>query len=116
MTSHFLEMLKRAEAIHLKKNQDYTTNRDINPYENFDRSNIIASWFPDDFKSFAVLIGTKLARLAALLTKKRQPNNESLDDSFLDLVVYCILFYCFWKERTVAKPDPFQQTEKSWNT
>lgn len=92
-------MLEKAKAIHLKKNQDYTTNRDENPYENFDRANVIAAWFPDDYKSFAVLIGVKLARLGALLTQKRKPNNESLDDSFLDLVVYCILFYCFWRER-----------------
>jgi hypothetical protein len=99
MTTHFLEMLKRAEEIHQKKNQDYTTNIDANPYENFDRSNDIARWFPDNYKSFAVLIGVKLARIGALLTQKRKPNNESLDDSFLDLVVYCILFYCFWKDR-----------------
>lgn len=114
MTSHFMALLKRAEEIHIRKNQDYTTNPEINPYENFDRANAIAIWFPDNFKSFAILIGTKLARLASLLSSKRRPSNESLDDSFLDLVVYCILMYCYWKERQT--PDPYQQTEKSWNT
>lgn len=115
MTTHFMEMLKRAEEIHLKKNEDYTTNRDINPYENFDRSNELGRWFPDEYKSFAVLIGTKLARLGALLTTKRKANNESIDDTFLDLVVYCILFYCNWKDRTSSQVDPFVQTTKSWN-
>lgn len=133
MTSHFMELLKRAEEIHIKKNQDYTSNPTENPYENFDRANAIAIWFPDNFKSFAILIGTKLARIAALLSSKRRPNNESIDDSFLDLVVYCILMYCYWKERQIEPKgkwvctrgagycdhelcNPNPQTEKSWNT
>lgn len=99
MINHVAEILERSKAIHLKKRADYATDPTANPFENFDRSNLIAEWFPQDYKSFAVLIGTKLARLASLLVSRKTPNNESLDDSFLDLITYCALFYGYWKER-----------------
>ncbi len=99
----FLQILERSKEIHLKKSQDYTTNTEVNPHENFERAALIASWFPVKYAAFAVLIGTKLARLASLLTKEEQsgysPNNESTDDSFLDLLTYSGLFFSFWKSK-----------------
>lgn len=94
----FEEILNRSLEIHKKKREDYTTNPDSNPYENFTRANEIVSWFPPEYKSFASHIGTKLARLGSLLQDGRKPNNESLDDSFLDLVTYCGLMYGFYKQ------------------
>lgn len=98
---YFLELLKRSEEIHLKKSEDYTTNTEENPHENFERAALIASWFPQRYSAFAVLIGTKIARLASLLTKEERsgytPNNESTDDSFLDCFIYVGLFYSYWK-------------------
>ncbi len=98
---YFLELLERSKEIHLKKSQDYTTNTETNPHENFERAALIASWFPQRYSAFAVLIGTKVARLASLLTKEEQsgytPNNESTDDSFLDCLTYVGLFYSYWK-------------------
>ena len=29
----------------------------------------------------------------------KAPNNESIDDTFLDLITYCALFYAYWKEQ-----------------
>lgn len=95
--NHVEEILERSKVIHIKKREDYATNPTANPFENFDRSNEIALWFPDSYKSFAVLIATKLARLASLLVSGRTPNNEGIEDTFLDLVTYCALFYAFWK-------------------
>jgi hypothetical protein len=91
----FIELLEASKAIHLKKNQDYAN--DNNPFSNFERSALLISWFnnPTD-KSFIALIGTKLARIAEL-TDGRIPNNESLDDSFLDLVTYCALWAAYKK-------------------
>jgi len=97
--NHVEDICKRVIEIHLKKRADYTTKPDENPYENFDRANKIISWFPDEYKSFASHIGTKLARLGSLLQSGRTPNNESLDDSFLDLVTYCALAYGYYKSR-----------------
>lgn len=99
------EILKRAIKIHVLKREDYTSDPNIDPYENFDRSTLIASWFPSTYASFAVLIGTKLARLGSLLISGRKPNNESIDDSFLDLVTYCALFYGYWKSRQPKEQD-----------
>jgi hypothetical protein len=100
----FEELFQKSLEIHKKKREDYTTNPDVNPYENFSRANELISWFPPEYKSFASHIGTKLARISSLLQNNRVPNNESLDDSFLDLVTYCGLMYGFYKSREGALP------------
>lgn len=102
MINHVEEILNRSKEIHLRKREDYASDPTANPFENFDRSNIIADWFPTTYKSFAVLIGTKIARLGALLITGKTPNNESIDDTFLDLVTYCALFYGYWKSKQVV--------------
>lgn len=80
----------------MKKRADYTTNPEFDAHENFKRSSEIASWFSNkNDKSYAILIGTKLARLGSLLSSDRKPNNESVDDTFEDLINYCAL----WAER-----------------
>lgn len=84
------EMLSRLGNIHDKKNDDYAAS---DPYENFDRSATIAQWFKHAIDVvFVVLIVTKMARLATLLNKEGPPNNESIEDSFDDLAMYCILW------------------------
>jgi hypothetical protein len=93
----FEELLDKSKAIHLKKRADYTTKPDENPFENFTRANELISWFPSKYRSFASHIGTKLARIGSLLSNSKEPTNESLDDSFLDLVTYCALMYGFYK-------------------
>lgn len=91
----FIELLEQSKAIHLKKNQDYANAS--NPFSNFERSAELISWFnnPVD-RSFVALIGTKLARIAEL-SDGRVPNNESLDDSFLDLLTYVGLWGAYSK-------------------
>ncbi len=98
MNKHFLEILEKSKEIHSKKAADYTTDSNTDPHENFTRASEIASWFPKPYGSYAALIGTKLARLGALLSSGRQTNNESLDDTFLDLLTYVGLMYSFYKD------------------
>lgn len=94
------EIYKKCLKITMSKQQDYTTNASEDNHENFKRSAEISSWFKDEQdKPYAVLIGTKLARLGALLSSEREPNNESIEDSFADLVNYCAL----WMERRTEK-------------
>lgn len=89
----FPEILKKCQKINLSKRHDYTSSTDN--HENFKRSAELSSWFKNNQdKSYVVLIGTKLARLSSLLDNK-EPNNESIEDTFLDLVTYCAL----WMER-----------------
>ena len=78
-------ILEQGMKLLKSKGEDYTEDKEDNQFQNFERSNLIASWFKkDEDKSFAVLIGTKLARLAALLNSDKAPNNESILDTFID--------------------------------
>lgn len=87
------EILDRGRALLASKGQDYCEDREANQYQNFERANIVASWFThDEDKSFAVLIGTKLARLASLLNGNKRPNNESILDTFIDGANYFALW------------------------
>lgn len=87
------EILDKAASLQVLKGQDYNTDLNSNKFENFERSGLLASWFKDPVDiAFAVLIGTKLARLSALLSNDRGPNNESIEDSFVDLTNYCALW------------------------
>lgn len=102
----FIESLKRMEDIHIKKNEDYASNN--NPFSNFDVSEYGLTLFknPRD-GAFAWPIFTKLARLAVLLNNNRIPNNESIEDSFIDIANYVLL----WKAdyvRRLAKPPTEQ--------
>lgn len=86
----FLSLLEKSKEIHLIKGHDYANSE--NPFSNFERSSLIASWFDDPVdKGFVILIGTKIARLAELRNGK-SPKNESIFDTFLDLGTYCFLW------------------------
>lgn len=103
MIPEFVELLDRIKTIHEKKNRDYSSR---DGFDNFERSAIVASWFNDPIdKSFAILIGTKLARLANLLNKQETPNNESIQDSFDDATNYCALWgaYHAYRQKEALK-------------
>lgn len=87
------EILNSCLSIMEKKAHDYTQDPSINRFENFDKSSIIISWFTNDRdRSFAGIIGIKIARLSALLSTGKIPNNESISDNFRDLINYCALW------------------------
>lgn len=90
------EIFAKCTKLTMSKRHDYTTNAESDNHENFKRSALIAEWFKsNDDKSYVILIGTKLARLGSLLSTAKEPKNESIEDSFLDLINYCAL----WMER-----------------
>lgn len=87
------DILEAGIKLLTKKEHDYTKDGSKNRYENFEKSAVLISWFDDPIdKAFASLIGTKLARLSALLNKDEEPNNESLQDTFIDLSNYSALW------------------------
>lgn len=51
---------------------------------------------PTGYALFMVVL--KLARLGNLISAGKTPNNESIDDSFLDGINYFKLAYCCYKE------------------
>lgn len=85
----FHNLLAKMGEIHDRKNHDYAANN--NPYSNFEEAAGVAMGFTGVDAVFAGLIGVKLARLRQLKSGK-EPNNESVQDSFLDLAVYAALW------------------------
>jgi hypothetical protein len=85
--SSFYEMLRRMRETHDRKQHDYAAEG--NPFSNFEDAARVANVSVDEV--FAVLIGTKLARINELVRSNKQPKNESLLDSYLDLAVYAAL-------------------------
>jgi hypothetical protein len=87
----FINALKKMEEIHIKKNEDYATAD--NPFSNFEHSTIGLKIFPNPRDgSFAWPIYTKLSRLSTLLNKNGIPNNESIEDTFIDIANYILLW------------------------
>lgn len=88
---HFAALLKKMEETHERKSHDYS--KDTNPFSNFEFSELLSNMFTDPSdRVFAVFVGTKLARLAELRSGKN-PKNESIEDTMLDLTVYSALWY-----------------------
>ena len=90
----FHALLTQMAEIHDRKNHDYA--QDGNPYSNFESAAATAGCGVDTV--FAVLIGIKLARLQVLLGAGKEPNNESEQDSRLDLAVYSALWASYRSE------------------
>lgn len=94
----FVESLDKMRELHLRKNDDYADSD--NPFSNFEFTEFVLSYFKSDRdKAFVWPIATKLARLATLFSSNKSPNNESVDDSFLDMAVYTLLWKADVKRR-----------------
>jgi len=80
------------EAIHDAKSHDYAT--DDNPYSNFDFAKIVLAGFknPHD-QPYVTMVSVKLARLSELLGRGKTPKHESVEDTFLDLANYVVLWW-----------------------
>ena len=86
----FSMLLAEMQELHDKKNHDYA--EDGNPYSNFEFAAKVAEGFTGIDAVFAVLIGVKLARLKELTAKGKTPNNESINDTRVDLAMYATLW------------------------
>lgn len=103
-----IESLNKIAEIHKKKNDDYASSD--NPFSNFDVSEYLLAQFKDPRdQAFVWPIATKLARLSTLLNKihvadingmdKPEINNESIEDSFIDIATYVLLWKADIKRR-----------------
>ena len=84
----FEQLLSDMRELHARKNHDYA--KDVNPYSNFEEAAELAGCSVDTV--FRVLIGVKLARLKELLGSGKSPQNESVQDSRMDLTMYAALW------------------------
>lgn len=84
----FEQLLKDMLALHEKKNHDYA--RPDNAFSNFEEAAAVAGCSVDTV--FRVLVGIKLARLNELIASGKTAQNESVQDSRMDLTMYCALW------------------------
>jgi hypothetical protein len=94
----FYELLEKMSEIHSKKSHDYASNND--PYANYKFAGMMSKLFdnPDD-AGFIGRIGEKLYRLANLENNSKNPSNESVEDTELDIAVIVLLWISMRQDR-----------------
>ena len=78
----YLDLINPAITLVLKKGEDYNTNVQL------------AEYFPFGGISYVQMINLKTTRLRSILGQ-REPNFDSLEDTVLDLINYCIFYLDF---------------------
>lgn len=91
---HFLEITEQMKSIMFSKGNDYA-NKDR--LSNFKLAGNISGLTPE--LNCLSLIATKVARLGVLLNSDNTPNNESINDSLLDLANYTVLLTMLLKDK-----------------
>lgn len=110
---HYDKLVKELQELHDRKNADYSVEG--NPFSNFEFASQIAAPFEGVHVVFASLIGVKLARMAVLL-KGKDPNNESLSDTFGDLANYCLIWASMYEKENETKWQKTTETTSSGPT
>lgn len=96
----YQELDKKLLSISSSKAHDYATEDVLN---NFKSVSAAAKELgldvknPTNYALFMTLL--KIARISNLINTNKWPNNESIDDSFLDGINYMKLAYCNYKDR-----------------
>lgn len=97
MIPGFVDNLDRYKDLHRKKNDDYSGNKGA--FFNFEFCDFVSSLFSNSRdRVYATFLAVKLARLAVTLSAK-EIKNESIEDSFDDLIVYATIWKCDFVER-----------------
>jgi len=102
--AHFEAFVNKQREVLLRKGNDYSANE--NRLSNFQLAGAICQLTPE--QNCLSLIATKVARLGVLLQGK-VPNNESIQDSVLDLANYAVLLDMIISENPNAKLIDFTQ-------
>ena len=90
---HLLSLFDKISEIQLSKGDDYANEDRLS---NFKLAGKICGLTPE--QNCLSLIATKVARLGVLISGESKPNNESVDDSIIDLVSYGTLLYMLRSE------------------
>lgn len=99
---NFCETLDSLKELHKKKNDDYSGGKGA--FFNFNFCEYVSSFFDNaKDKVYAVFIAVKLARLAVCLNKS-STLNESILDSFDDMITYATIWKCDFMNRMENEP------------
>lgn len=90
----FNETVEQMRNIMFKKGNDYANEDRLS---NFKLAGTIAGLNAE--LNCLSLIATKVARLGVLLNTKGEPNNESVEDSLIDLANYAVLLRMILKDK-----------------
>ncbi len=94
---NFTETLDKLKELHKRKNDDYSGNK--GEFFNFQFCDYVSSLFDNARdKVYAVFVAVKLARLAVILSSK-EVMNESIEDSFDDMITYATIWKCDYMAR-----------------
>jgi hypothetical protein len=85
-TNHIDIFMAQQTSVLLSKGNDYSDEDRLSTFKEVGR---ISQLSPEEV--CLVFLGTKLTRLTNLLKNNKEPNNESINDSILDMANYCIL-------------------------
>lgn len=91
---HFNEVMEAMRKTLLSKGDDYANSDRLS---NFKLAGGISGLNAE--LNCLSLISTKVARLGVLLNSDKAPNNESINDSVLDLANYAILLSMILKDK-----------------
>lgn len=81
-------------GIHKSKSEDYVGTSDT--FANFTDAAYLVNQFTDPIDQvFATLIGIKISRLGSLSREGKAPNNESMQDTRIDLANYAALWAAY---------------------
>ena len=92
----FAAMVAKMEATLFKKGNDYANTDRLS---NFKLAGAIAGGTAET--NCLNMIATKVARLGVLLNSDGKPNNESIEDSILDLANYAVLLGMILEDRDI---------------
>ena len=90
---HFDSFVEKMKEVIFKKGNDYANTDRLS---NFKLAGSICGLKPE--QNCLSLIATKVARLGVLLNSDGEPNNESIEDSVLDLANYAVLLSMILKD------------------
>jgi len=89
----FNQTVEKMRDIMLSKGNDYANEDRLS---NFKLAGSICGLSPQ--QNCLSLIATKVARLGVLLKEKSEPNNESIEDSLVDMANYTLLLIMILKD------------------
>jgi hypothetical protein len=95
---HFEEFTSKMKDVIISKGNDYANEDRLS---NFKLAGSISGLSPE--LNCLSLIATKVARLGVLLNSKQEPNNESIQDSILDLANYSVLLGMILEDRRLIR-------------
>lgn len=108
----FASFVERMKKILISKRGDYSNQIDV--LSNFKDVATIINSTPD--KVCLTHLGTKITRLGVLLSNEKNPNNESIEDSILDLANYAILLSMILSEKQTPVNTSNMQGYKDRNS